>query len=206
MLTSLTELTIDAVHALAQKNELPIPTTIDVTTLQSSTIKSTFPPPSRGPTAAAGMSPGASVPAYSTEPDPWSAASRGLWNNGILPIGGVPATSSILSSGLPPQWWKGMEQVNVTIHGQQGMFFNRFMLYSVQSYSRGVTVLRRYSEFVFLWGVLVKRYPFRLLPQLPPKRIAGKPSLLITYELVLTREAKRMRNSLNNAERASSGS
>ena len=81
MLTSLTELTIDAVHALAQKNELPIPTTIDVTTLQSSTIKSTFPPPSRGPTAAAGMSPGASVPAYSTEPDPWSAASRGLWNN-----------------------------------------------------------------------------------------------------------------------------
>lgn len=70
-----------------------------------------------------------------------------------------------------------MEQVNVTIHGQQGMFFSRFMVYSVQSYSRGVTVLRRYSEFVLLWDCLAKRYPFRLLPQLPPKRIAGKPPL-----------------------------
>lgn len=30
---------------------------------------------------------------------------------------------------------------------------------------------RRYSEFVFLWDCLVKRYPFRLLPALPPKRV-----------------------------------
>jgi len=36
---------------------------------------------------------------------------------------------------------------------------------------RGETVQRRYSEFAFLWDCLVRRYPFRLLPQLPPKRI-----------------------------------
>ena len=36
---------------------------------------------------------------------------------------------------------------------------------------RGSMVHRRYSEFVFLWDCLVRRYPFRLLPQLPPKRI-----------------------------------
>lgn len=36
---------------------------------------------------------------------------------------------------------------------------------------RGSTVHRRYSEFAFLWDCLVRRYPFRLLPQLPPKRI-----------------------------------
>ena len=36
---------------------------------------------------------------------------------------------------------------------------------------RGGTVQRRYSEFAFLWDCLVRRYPFRLLPQLPPKRI-----------------------------------
>ena len=36
---------------------------------------------------------------------------------------------------------------------------------------RGASVSRRYSEFVFLWDCLVRRYPFRLLPQLPPKRI-----------------------------------
>jgi sorting nexin-8 len=169
------EPTLDAVQTLAQKNELPQPAAIDITALQGSTIKATFPPPSRGPVTAAVVR-GIPVPAYSTEPDPWSAATRGLWNtNGTVPVGGAPAASSILSSGLPPQWWKGMEQVNVTVHGQQGPFFNRFMVYSVQSYSRGVTVLRRYSEFVFLWDCLVKRYPFRLLPQLPPKRIAGKP-------------------------------
>ena len=146
-----TEPTIDAVKVLAQKNELPVPTALDVTALQSSTIKSTFPPPHRGPAGA----PSSPAPAYSTEPDPWSAASRGLWNatNGVPVPGaagsaGVPATSSILSSGLPPQWWKGMEQVNVAVHGQQGLFFNRFMVYSVQSYSRGVTVLRRWVLYV----------------------------------------------------------
>jgi hypothetical protein len=36
---------------------------------------------------------------------------------------------------------------------------------------RGAPVQRRYSEFVFLWDVLVRRYPFRLLPALPPKRV-----------------------------------
>ncbi|KIM25405.1 hypothetical protein M408DRAFT_210488 [Serendipita vermifera MAFF 305830] len=169
------EPTLDAVTSLAQKNELPTPTAVDVAALQSSTIKSTFPPPIRGATGG-GPPPSVPAPAYSSEPDPWSAASRGIWNaaNGIPTAGGgVPATSSILSSGLPPQWWKGMDQVNVSIHGQHGLFFNRFMVYSVQSYSRGVTVLRRYSEFVFLWDCLVKRYPFRLLVQLPPKRIAA---------------------------------
>lgn len=30
---------------------------------------------------------------------------------------------------------------------------------------------RRYSEFVFVWDCLVRRYPFRILPALPPKRI-----------------------------------
>ena len=38
---------------------------------------------------------------------------------------------------------------------------------------RGAPVSRRYSEFTFLWDCLVRRYPFRLLPQLPPKRIGG---------------------------------
>jgi len=94
-----------------------------------------------------------------------------------------------------------MEQVNVTVHGQQGMFFNRFMVYSVQSYSRGVTVLRRYSEFVFLWDCLVKRYPFRILPQLPPKRIAGKLFFVLIREPQLMRKVKRMKASLNSGER-----
>jgi len=42
---------------------------------------------------------------------------------------------------------------------------------SIVDIQRGGTVQRRYSEFTFLWDCLVRRYPFRLLPQLPPKRI-----------------------------------
>ena len=45
---------------------------------------------------------------------------------------------------------------------------------------RGAPVPRRYSEFVFLWDVLVKRYPFRLLPALPPKRIGRESPYTLT--------------------------
>jgi hypothetical protein len=44
----------------------------------------------------------------------------------------------------------------------------------VGGHQRGSTVQRRYSEFAFLWDCLVRRYPFRLLPQLPPKRIGRR--------------------------------
>lgn len=33
------------------------------------------------------------------------------------------------------------------------------------------SVIRRYSDFVWLQEVLLKRYPFRLIPELPPKKI-----------------------------------
>ena len=45
---------------------------------------------------------------------------------------------------------------------------------SLNKHQRSGTVQRRYSEFAFLWDCLVRRYPFRLLPQLPPKRIGRK--------------------------------
>ena len=79
--------------------------------------------------------------------------------------------SSILSTGLPSSWWKNQESITVTIHGQAGYIFNRYTLYQLQSFTRGTPVQRRYSEFVFLWDCLVKRYPFRILVGLPPKRI-----------------------------------
>lgn len=176
MTNHVADISIESVVSLAQQNNLPVPT-LDVSSLTSiapSTIKSTFPPPRPGPVVDA-------------TDDPWGASNRAWVDANATGAAAGPATASILSSGLPPHWWKGLEEVNVTIHGQQGLFFNRFTVYSVQSYSRGATVYRRfvtmplppvlthpiyrYSEFVFLWDCLVKRYPFRLLPQLPPKRI-----------------------------------
>ncbi|CAI4035483.1 hypothetical protein SMKI_13G1320 [Saccharomyces mikatae IFO 1815] len=36
------------------------------------------------------------------------------------------------------------------------------------------TVIRRYSDFLWLKEVLLKRYPFRMIPELPPKRIGSQ--------------------------------
>ena len=44
--------------------------------------------------------------------------------------------------------------------------------YEVASVRRNSKVIRRYSDFVWLLDCLHKRYPFRQLPLLPPKRVA----------------------------------
>lgn len=56
---------------------------------------------------------------------------------------------------------------------KEGMFMFQHRNYEIKSTRRGSTVVRRYSDFVWLLDCLQKRYPFRQLPLLPPKRIAG---------------------------------
>jgi len=55
---------------------------------------------------------------------------------------------------------------------KEGMFFFQHRNYEVVSSRRGSSVVRRYSDFVWLLDCLHKRYPFRQLPLLPPKRVA----------------------------------
>ena len=57
---------------------------------------------------------------------------------------------------------------------KEGMFMFQHHNYEVSSSRRGSKVIRRYSDFVWLLDCLHKRYPFRVLPLLPPKRVAGK--------------------------------
>lgn len=57
---------------------------------------------------------------------------------------------------------------------KEGMFMFQHHNYEVGSARRGSKVIRRYSDFVWLLDCLHKRYPFRILPLLPPKRVAGK--------------------------------
>ncbi|KAL8717867.1 MAG: hypothetical protein Q9225_004936 [Loekoesia sp. 1 TL-2023] len=65
------------------------------------------------------------------------------------------------------------ETVTVTLLPEkEGMFMFQHRNYEVKSARRGSTVIRRYSDFVWLLDCLHKRYPFRLLPLLPPKRVA----------------------------------
>ncbi|KAL1866175.1 Sorting nexin mvp1 [Diaporthe australafricana] len=55
---------------------------------------------------------------------------------------------------------------------KEGMFMFQHHNYEVGSARRGSKVIRRYSDFVWLLDCLHKRYPFRVLPLLPPKRVA----------------------------------
>lgn len=67
------------------------------------------------------------------------------------------------------------ETVTVTLLPEkEGLFMFQHRNYEVKSARRGSTVVRRYSDFVWLLDCLNKRYPFRQLPLLPPKRISGK--------------------------------
>lgn len=65
------------------------------------------------------------------------------------------------------------EVVTITmLPDKEGMFMFQHRNYEVKSVRRGSTVVRRYSDFVWLLDCLHKRYPFRRLPLLPPKRVA----------------------------------
>ena len=65
------------------------------------------------------------------------------------------------------------EVVTVTLLPEkEGMFLFQHRNYEVKSARRGSSVVRRYSDFVWLLDCLHKRYPFRQLPLLPPKTIA----------------------------------
>ncbi|KAK6512097.1 Sorting nexin mvp1 [Arthrobotrys musiformis] len=65
------------------------------------------------------------------------------------------------------------ETVTVTaLPDKEGMFMFQHRNYQVASTRRGSRVVRRYSDFVWLLECLQKRYPFRQLPLMPPKRLA----------------------------------
>ncbi|KAI8960160.1 hypothetical protein F5Y11DRAFT_330694 [Daldinia sp. FL1419] len=65
------------------------------------------------------------------------------------------------------------ENITVSLMPEkEGMFLFQHHNYEVTSSRRGSKVIRRYSDFVWLLDCLHKRYPFRALPLLPPKRVA----------------------------------
>jgi len=76
--------------------------------------------------------------------------------------------------------------VNV-LEEKEGVFMFQHRNYEVASVRRGNKVIRRYSDFVWLLDCLHKRYPFRQLPLLPPKRVASKYPQLCTDSQVRVR-------------------
>lgn len=67
------------------------------------------------------------------------------------------------------------ELVTVNIlEEKEGMFLFQHRNYEVSSVRRNSRVIRRYSDFVWLLDCLHKKFPFRQLPLLPPKRVASE--------------------------------
>jgi len=167
------DVSIEQVAALASQNTLPEPTLhLDALPSSSSNVaalqfnrQNSVPAPVRGNSV--------------FSEDPWNTArlSAGLGStNGAASSTGVAtngggASSSVAGTGLPSEWWKKEVKVDVNLMGQQGFILNRYTVYEIISDQGAVSVTRRYSEFVYLWDVLVRRYPFRLLPALPPKQL-----------------------------------
>lgn len=60
---------------------------------------------------------------------------------------------------------------------KKGMVF-KYQEYFVESKVLHVRVVRRFRDFAAFHECLVTRYPFRLVPRLPPKKIAASPSFI----------------------------
>lgn len=54
---------------------------------------------------------------------------------------------------------------------KEGVFMFQHHCYDIISARRGTKAVRRFSDFVWLLDYLQRRYPFRQIPLLPPKRI-----------------------------------
>ncbi|CAO3696253.1 unnamed protein product [Rhizopus stolonifer] len=71
------------------------------------------------------------------------------------------------------EWFSNLDQISITVAEKEGFLFPH-VNYWVQSSHRQTSVRRRFSDFYWFWETLMKRYPFRLIPSLPPKRFSGK--------------------------------
>ncbi|KAK9703473.1 Sorting nexin mvp1 [Basidiobolus ranarum] len=128
-----------------------------------------------------------------SESDPWRAngdSSAVAPVNSIIPdkplnlfqSDGPPSSSSRLStisSNLETyQLFADNDLISIKISPQRGGMIFKHINYVVESKQRLSSVVRRYSDFWWLLEVLTRRYPSRMLPTLPPKRIGGDEAFL----------------------------
>ncbi|KAJ3048180.1 Sorting nexin mvp1 [Rhizophlyctis rosea] len=78
-----------------------------------------------------------------------------------------------------PEWMKDLDRIKVTIAPEKaGILMFKHVNYILESQNRRIAVLRRYSDFIWLVDILQRRYPFRMLPGLPPKRMGADEAFL----------------------------
>ncbi|CUS14407.1 unnamed protein product [Tuber aestivum] len=111
------------------------------------------------------------------EPNPGTGQRHGSFGGlgGNSLNGSVPTITGSDGGGLGRMRVpRGPEEVvTVTVLPEmEGMFMFQHRNYQIASARRQSRVVRRYSDFVWLLDCLHKRFPFRQLPLLPPKRLA----------------------------------
>ncbi|KAF9997539.1 Sorting nexin mvp1 [Entomortierella chlamydospora] len=161
----------------AHREDLPIPhlpglESIDFgSTRESSTMYSTSTMPRHHP-----------VNVGSSISDPWrNSTYRG---SGYPPppsyLASPPISSTESPSSQDPeaarketiQWFLNLDTIHISFAPEkEGIFLFKHTNYIVESKNRQTTVIRRYSDFWWLLEILGKRFPFRILPNLPPKRL-----------------------------------
>lgn len=71
------------------------------------------------------------------------------------------------------RWFRDLDHISVSRTSEKEGFLFKHINYEIESEKLGSKVLRRFSDFYWLWEILLKRYPFRILPNLPPKKLGG---------------------------------
>ncbi|KAI8826985.1 uncharacterized protein EV422DRAFT_20295 [Fimicolochytrium jonesii] len=67
-----------------------------------------------------------------------------------------------------------VERIKISIAPEKGGFLLKHVNYILHAQNRRTSVLRRYSDFLWLLDILVRRYPFRAIPSLPPKKVGDQ--------------------------------
>lgn len=75
---------------------------------------------------------------------------------------------------LASEWFLDLDVVSVTVAPEREGFIFKHINYVIESQQRSSKVLRRYSDFYWLWEILTRRFPIRAVPNLPPKKLGGK--------------------------------
>ncbi|KAF3037182.1 Sorting nexin mvp1 [Didymella heteroderae] len=143
-------------------------------TTQSSTDQTTpqaaAPPPSSLPSDGGwgGYNGGSSQPYNASDLNSGGFQDRSAGgNNGPSHPSGLSGSLGRLPGGSGSE-----EIITITaIAEKEGLFMFQHRNYEVGSNRRANKVVRRYSDFVWLLDCLHKRFPFRQLPLLPPKRV-----------------------------------
>ncbi|SCV74293.1 BQ2448_6725 [Microbotryum intermedium] len=198
------EISLQAVARAVEVGSLPIPTLSSSSASSAAYSAPSSPtfttlPPAYHPTTSIS----------STNDDPWGTGTSG--SVAVKGSGGQLHTSMSASRHFPPvdedddnghafgenllggtslgEWALGKQQkVEVRMRDElKGLVFKHTIWFIATE--RGAMVERRYSDFVWLHDCLVRRYPFRLLPVLPPKQV-HIPGYMAVDELFLERRRR----------------